>query len=52
MKCIRVDCFKVRKNSANKLFEALLMVDDVVTEENMEKVQTLLSETQWYAGSG
>ena len=38
---------KVRKTSAFKLYEAIMTFDDVVPEENMDEVMSLLSETQW-----
>ena len=39
--------FQVRKTSANKLYETLLMFDEYVPEENLDQIQTLLGDTQW-----
>ncbi|XP_071813950.1 tubulin-specific chaperone D-like [Apostichopus japonicus] len=38
---------KIRKTAANKLYEALLVYDDIFPEENSETVQELLTETNW-----
>ncbi|XP_022110714.1 tubulin-specific chaperone D-like isoform X2 [Acanthaster planci] len=38
---------KVRKTSAEKLYEMLLMYDDVVPEDSQEEILTILSETKW-----
>ena len=39
--------FQVRKCTASKLFESILVVDDLVAEENLDELNSLLSETQW-----
>ena len=38
---------QVRKTTSNKMYEMLLMFDDVIPEENQEEVLTILSETKW-----
>ncbi|KAK2169865.1 hypothetical protein LSH36_6g04004 [Paralvinella palmiformis] len=38
---------KVRKMTANKLYEAMLTYDDLVAEDNLDEVLSILSETQW-----
>ncbi|XP_050391441.1 tubulin-specific chaperone D [Patella vulgata] len=38
---------RVRKTTANKLYEALLMYDDVISDEIIEEVQTTLCDTDW-----
>jgi len=37
----------VRKNSANKLYESVVMYSDVVEDDALERVTTLLTETLW-----
>jgi len=34
--------------TANKLYEAMLTYDDLVAEDNLDEVLSILSETQWY----
>ncbi|CAG2198685.1 TBCD [Mytilus edulis] len=38
---------RVRKTTANKLYEALVTYDDVVPDEVLDDVMTMLSETVW-----
>ena len=38
---------QVRKAAAGKLFETVLMFDDLVSDDNMDELNALLSETQW-----
>ncbi|XP_019615055.1 PREDICTED: LOW QUALITY PROTEIN: tubulin-specific chaperone D-like [Branchiostoma belcheri] len=38
---------KVRKNTANQLYEMLITYEDIVSEENLDEVMTLLSESTW-----
>ncbi|XP_006812079.1 tubulin-specific chaperone D-like [Saccoglossus kowalevskii] len=38
---------KVRKTTANKLYESLLTYDEIVDPEKLDDVLTILSETQW-----
>uniref|UniRef100_A0A0B6ZXV7 Tubulin-specific chaperone D n=2 Tax=Arion vulgaris TaxID=1028688 RepID=A0A0B6ZXV7_9EUPU len=38
---------RVRKTTADKLYEALLTYDDAVPEENSAEVMTILSDTSW-----
>ena len=44
----KVPClWQVRKTAAGKLFETVIMFDGLVSDENLEELNTLLSETQW-----
>ncbi|XP_033109911.1 tubulin-specific chaperone D-like [Anneissia japonica] len=38
---------KIRKSTANKLYETLLMFDDLTPEENQEEILTILGDTMW-----
>eukprot|EP00058_Branchiostoma_floridae_P020621 XP_002606111.1 hypothetical protein BRAFLDRAFT_88021 [Branchiostoma floridae] len=38
---------KVRKSTANQLYEMLITYEDIVAEENLDEVMTILSETTW-----
>ncbi|XP_059170269.1 tubulin-specific chaperone D-like isoform X2 [Physella acuta] len=40
---------RVRKTTSDKLYEALLTYEDVVSEENTTEIMTVLSETSWDA---
>ncbi|XP_071963233.1 tubulin-specific chaperone D-like [Antedon mediterranea] len=37
----------IRKSAANKLYETLLMFDDLTPEENQEEILTILGDTMW-----
>lgn len=37
----------VRKNTANKLYESIVTYDDIIQEEALDEVTSLLTETQW-----
>ena len=38
---------KVRKTTANKLYEAVLTYDEVAPPESLDEILTILSETKW-----
>ena len=38
---------KVRKTTAEKIYEALLAYDEVVPPENLSDVMAVLGDTQW-----
>ncbi|KAK7502461.1 hypothetical protein BaRGS_00006414 [Batillaria attramentaria] len=38
---------RVRKTTANKLYEAVLTYDEIVPPESMDEIMTVLSETKW-----
>ncbi|XP_041362453.1 tubulin-specific chaperone D-like [Gigantopelta aegis] len=38
---------RVRKSTANKLYEALVTYDDIVPENELDNVMTILSDTNW-----
>ncbi|WAQ96622.1 TBCD-like protein [Mya arenaria] len=38
---------RIRKTTANKLYEVLVTYDDIAPEENVEELMTVLSETLW-----
>ncbi|XP_074649513.1 tubulin-specific chaperone D-like isoform X1 [Tubulanus polymorphus] len=38
---------RVRKITANRLYEAMLTYDDIVRDENLDEVMSILSDTRW-----
>ena len=38
---------QIRKTTANKLYEVLVIYDDVAPEENLDEIMTILSESLW-----
>lgn len=39
---------QVRKATANKLYEALVTYDEIVPEESLDEITTILSEFTWW----
>ena len=38
---------QVRKTAADQLYTTVMTYDDVIAEENLEEVLSILSETPW-----
>ncbi|XP_064631800.1 tubulin-specific chaperone D-like isoform X2 [Lineus longissimus] len=38
---------RVRKTTANKLYEAVVTFDDIIADEHLDEVMTILSDTLW-----
>ena len=39
--------FQVRKNTGTKLYEAMVTYDNLVDDEKLDDIMTILSETMW-----
>ena len=39
---------QVRKQAAQKLYEAIITYDDVVAEDKLDAIMTVLSDTNWW----
>ena len=43
-------CFQVRRTAASKLYESLITLDEMVGEDDLSELLSLLGETDWLVG--